>query len=168
LRTGVELRGWKRALAIVLLALALPLVILVLLLYLAVWLAIHAAIWLWWCTRGRNVLFVYSDSPLWRDAIERDFLPRLGARAITLNWSERQRWRISLATLAFSYFGGSREFNPLGLVFQPFRRTRKFRFWKAFRALKADKPQALEILQHEFFAAAELPPPTSAAPPPST
>ena len=158
---GRPVHGWKRALFDALFILTLPLVILYFALYFALsaalWLAIHLAIWVWWCARGRNVLFVYSDSPLWRDAIERDFLPRLGGRAILLNWSERRRWRFSLAAIAFTYFGGSREFNPLGLVFRPLRRTRKFRFWKAFRDLKQGRPEALDALPRDFFEAAGLP-----------
>jgi len=156
---GRPVHGWKRVLFGALFILALPAVVLLLVLYAALWLAIHLAIWGWWCARGRNVLFVYSSSPLWRDAVERDFLPRLGGRAILLNWSERRRWRFSLAAIAFTYFGGSREFNPLGLVFRSLRRTREFRFWKAFRELKQGRPEALDALTRDFFEAAKAAPP---------
>ena len=70
-----------------------------------------------------------------------------------LNWSERKKWKFSLATLAFRHFGGDREFNPMGLIFRPFRWVKTFRFFKPFRDLKHGKPDALQKMEAEFFAA---------------
>jgi hypothetical protein len=108
-------------------------------------------IWSWWCARGRNILFVYSDSPIWHDYIEQHILPNLGERAVILNWSQRKRWRLSLARVAFHHFGGYRQFNPLGVVFHPFRRTHVFRFWKPFRDFKHGHPEAVHKMEAEFF-----------------
>ena len=110
---------------------------------------LHLAIWTWWYLRGRDILFVYSDSPIWREHVEQHILPYLGERAVVLNWSHRKRWRISIARLAFHYFGGSREFNPLAVVFRPMRRTRTFRFWQPFRDFKHGRPEALRKLEHD-------------------
>jgi hypothetical protein len=112
---------------------------------------LHIAIWTWWCLRGRDILFVYSDSPIWREYIDEHILPYLGERAVILNWSERKRWRISLARLAFHHFGGYRQFNPLAVVFRPFRRTRTFRFWQPFRDFNHGHPGALRQMENEFF-----------------
>lgn len=112
---------------------------------------LHIVIWVWWCARGRDVLFVYSDSPIWREYLETTVLPRITRRAIVLNWSERKRWKVSLATMAFRHFGGHREFNPLAVVFRPLRLTRAFRFWKPFKDFKHGNSQSLERLQSEFF-----------------
>ena len=46
----------------------------------------------WWLPRGRRVIFVYSNSPVWREYVEERILPRLPANAAILNWSERSRW----------------------------------------------------------------------------
>src|SRR4051794_36632861 len=93
---------------------AIPLILLALFVFLPfylVWcICFRVAIWCWWCARGRDVLFVYSDSPIWHDYVEDRILSELEDRAVVLNWSERKRWRTSLATLAFRHFGGSREF----------------------------------------------------------
>jgi hypothetical protein len=113
--------------------------------------SIHVVVWTWWCLRGRDILFVYSDSPIWRDYIEQHILPHLDDRAIVLNWSQRKQWRLSVAWLAFHHFGGYRQFNPLAVVFRPFRRTRTFRFWEPFRELKHGQPAALEKMEREFF-----------------
>ncbi len=113
---------------------------------------LHIAIWMWWCLRGRDILFVYSDSPIWREYVEQRILPYLAGRAVVLNWSQRKRWRISLARLAFHHFGGYRQFNPLAVVFRPFRRTRIFRFWQPFRDFKRGNPEALHRMEAEFFA----------------
>src|SRR5690349_129065 len=117
-----------------------PLIILItviaLVLYFITSVCLHIVIWTLWCVRGRDILFVYSDSPIWRDYIEQRLLPPIRHRAIVLNWSQRKRWRFSLAKVAFRHFGGYREFNPLAVVFRPFRRAQKFRFWKPFRDWK--------------------------------
>jgi hypothetical protein len=115
---------------------------------------LHLAIWTWWCLRGRDILFVYSESPIWREYIETEILPALGQRAVVLNWSERGRWPVSLARVAFYHFGGHREFNPLAVSFRPFRRTRTFRFWEPFREFKHGRPEALHVLEEQFFLAA--------------
>ena len=132
----------------------------VLLAYVVIWLlcsliwivCLHLLIWIWWCPRGRDVLFVYSDSPVWHDYVETQILPRLGDRAVVMNWSQRQHWRgVSLARLAFYHFGGDRQFNPLAVVFRPFRRTRKFRFYQPFRDFKHGRPETLHKMEGEFF-----------------
>ena len=113
--------------------------------------SLRVIIWSWWCPRGRSILFVYSNSPIWHDHVEEHIVPHLGERAVVLNWSERKRWRISLARMAFHHFGGYRRFNPLGVVFRPFGRTRTFRFWQPFQDLKHGHPEALHKMESEFL-----------------
>jgi hypothetical protein len=134
-----------------LLLVAVPWVVVYLMLYGLYWICLRVAIWGWWCSRGRDVLLVYSDSPIWREYVEQNMLPRFSKRAIVMNWSERRRWRFSLGWMAFHHFGGNREFNPMAVVFRPFRRTRTFRFWTAFRAMKAGRPAALAAKERELL-----------------
>ncbi len=113
---------------------------------------LYLFIWWRWCGRGRYVLFVYSDSPIWHDYLEEHILPRLGERAIMLNWSRRSQWkRTSLPVLAFRYFGGSRKYNPMAVVFRPFRRARRFRFYEPFREFKHGKPEAVARMERDLF-----------------
>ena len=142
---------WQVALVIFLAPVLLVVVVLALVFFLVSNVFLHIAIWSWWCIRGRDILFVYSDSPIWHDYIEENVLPHLGERAVVLNWSQRKRWRFSLARVAVHYFGGWREFNPLAVVFRPFRRTRTFRFWQPFRDFKHGHPEALHRMESEFF-----------------
>lgn len=114
---------------------------------------LYVAIWLGWCLRGRHVLLVYSDSPIWREYIEKELLPRLEGRAVVLNWSERKHWRKSLAVLAFRRFGGWRAFNPLAVVFRPFHRAKVFRFFGPFQEFKHGQPAKVEQLKTELFGA---------------
>lgn len=113
--------------------------------------SLYLLVWILWCPRGRNVLYVYSDSPVWKEHIERTILPQLSDSVIVLNWSHRKRWSPSLARAVFRHFGGGREFNPLALVFKPFHRQIDFRFWKAFRAWKKGKVDDLERMEREFL-----------------
>ena len=108
-------------------------------------------VWLTWCSRGRYALVVYSNSPIWHDYFETQVLPELGRRAIVLNWSERKRWRASLAVLLFTTFGGGREFNPLAMVFAPARWPRRFKFYKAFQPFKRGRTEEVETMRREFF-----------------
>jgi hypothetical protein len=112
---------------------------------------LHLAIWTWWCLRGRDILVVYSESPIWHDYIEQHVLPLLAGRAVVLNWSRRAEWPPTLARAAFHHFGGSREFNPLVVVFRPLRRTKTFRFWQPFRDFKHGRPDALRTMEGEVF-----------------
>ncbi len=155
------MRWWQVALIALLLPLVIACAVATAILFLASSVFLHIAIWTWWCLRGRDVLFVYSDSPIWRDYIEERVLPHLGPRATVLNWSRRKQWRFSLSRLAFYHFGGSRQFNPLAVVFKPFHRTRTFRFWEPFRDYKQGHPDALHALERELFEAAGIERPRS-------
>jgi hypothetical protein len=143
--------GWQVALLIVLAPVLLAVVVIALACYLVSTVCLHVAIWSWWCARGHDILFVYSDSPVWHDYIEAHVLPHLGKRAVVLNWSRRRGWRFSLARAAVHHFGGWREFNPMAVVFRPFRRTRTFRFWQPFRDFKHGNPEALHRMENDFF-----------------
>lgn len=126
--------------------------VLVLLPYLLYGLVLQLAIWLLWCPRQKFILFVYSDSPTWKEYIETNILPSLQNYAIVLNWSEREKWQsaFSLPTMAFRYFGGYREFNPLAVVFRPLRWTRVFRFWQPFKDFKHGKKDSLRKVEDDL------------------
>jgi hypothetical protein len=144
-----RLSGWAVLPLSILLA---PLVVAILVLVLVSWLALRIALLVAWGVRGRNVLFVYSNSPIWHDRIQARILPRLPPTAVVLNWSERARWpRFSLWSWAFHVYGGSREFNPLGVIVRPFGRARVFRFWRPFRELEHGRSGKLEALEEQFL-----------------
>ena len=113
--------------------------------------ALYALVWILWCSRGRYVLYVYSDSPIWKDHIESEVIPRFSESVVVFNWSQRKRWRVSLATLLFHHFGGSKEFNPMAIVFRPFRTRIEFRFWRPFHDWKKGKTQDLEAMEQSFL-----------------
>jgi hypothetical protein len=129
-----------------------PVILLWLTLYLLAGVLLHMAIWCVWCTRGRDVLLVYSNSPSWQAYFEEQLIPRLGRRAVVLNWSQRRLWHLSLAAATFRFFGGSREFNPLAIVFRPFRLARSFRYYKPFREFQHGKTEAVDELTEQLFA----------------
>lgn len=115
-------------------------------------LILHIAIWLLWSTRGRRVVYVYSNSPNWQDYIEHQILPKLPENTIVLNWSERRTWRqLSLAVRAHHFYCGDVHHNPAAVVFHPFRLGRAFRFWQPFRDYKHGKPEPLQKAEREMF-----------------
>jgi len=134
-----------------LLIVLLPLVVIVALLWLINASLLLLVVWLTWCPRRRYALVVYSNSSVWQEYFERQVISRLGERAVVLNWSERKRWTLSLAVILFRVFGGSRDFNPIAIVFEPLAWPRTFRFYKAFRSFKHGQPEDVEKLRLEFF-----------------
>ena len=147
-------RGISGVVAWLLILLVVPILIPGLVCYLAYCALFRLVAWVygWW--RGVHVLVVYSDSPLWREYMERKILPHLPASAIHLNWSERSRWKwSSFPVRIFQHFGGRVEFNPLVLIFRPFCPVRIFRFWRPFKELKHGRPEALEAMRAELLKA---------------
>ncbi|GIW83316.1 MAG: hypothetical protein KatS3mg105_5123 [Gemmatales bacterium] len=53
-----------------------PLIPLLLASYLLYAIVLQLVIWLCWCTRGLNVLLVYSNSPHWQEYIEAHIIPQ--------------------------------------------------------------------------------------------
>jgi hypothetical protein len=139
----------SRAFIILLLISFSPILIVAVLVYFLWGLVLYIAIWLTW--KKQLVLFVYSDSPTWKDYIEREILPRIQDRAIILNWSERRIWKNPLAVLAFRYFGGYRNFNPIGIVFRPLRPVKMYRFFEAFKEFKHGNTKKVEEMKRNFF-----------------
>lgn len=138
----------KALIALLLISIS-PILIIVVFLYFLWGAILYVAIWL--TSRKQFVIFVYSDSPTWKDYVEREILPYLQDQAVILNWSERRNWKNSLAVLAFSYFGGYRNFNPIGMVFRPFRLVRTYRFFEAFKEFKHGNPKIVEKTKKELF-----------------
>src|SRR3990172_11723934 len=113
---GLRILGW--VILAIILHIMLPVLLLpiipALILSLAYRLSLYVLIWLVWLPKGRDVLVIYSDSPIWCDYMKTQIIPIVQKRATVLNWSERQKWpKWSLAISAFGSFGGEREFNPL-------------------------------------------------------
>ena len=138
----------KAFIALLLIVLS-PILIIAVFLYLLWGVILYIAIWLTW--RKERLLFVYSDSPTWKDYIEGEILPYIQDRAVILNWSERRKWGNSLAVLVFRYFGGYRNFNPMALVFRPFRFVRTYRFFEAFKEFKHGDPKKVDQIKKELF-----------------
>ena len=108
-------------------------------------------VWTTWCPRGRRALVVYSNSPIWQEYFERRVLPELGERAVVLNWSDRARWPLSLPVALFRLFAGTREFNPLAIVFRPFAWPRQFRFYCPFQAFKHGRAGEVDDMRRRFL-----------------
>lgn len=141
----------KAALLVVLLPIILPLAVVSLALYLPYLVVLYSLVWALWLPRGKDILFVYSDSPIWHEYMETQILPLVRQRAIVLNWSARSKWsQWSLRVSVFRHFGGSREFNPLVVKFQLFRRAKILRYWSAFQDWKRGYTEPVERLYKEL------------------
>ena len=138
-------------LVVVLLPLLVPLVIIALAAFAIHRTALYLLVWLLWIPRGKDTLFVYSESPIWREYMTEQVLPLIQERAVVLNWSERGTWkRWRLTQQLFFAFGRRREFNPMVVVFRPLRRARIFRFFSAFKEWKLGDKQPVERLTNDL------------------
>jgi len=144
----------SKILTVLFLAILLPFVLGYIFLYLIWGCLLCFAIWLTW--NGKSILFVYSNSPIWKDYIEAEIIPRIQPRAVILNWSERNTWRAPLSVLAFRYFGKDRDFNPLAVVFRPFHIPKTYRFLQAFKKFKHGDTKHVELLKEELFSAIRI------------
>lgn len=139
-------------LIVVLLPLILPLALFAIASHVLYRALLYTLVWVLWLPRGKDVLFVYSDSPIWHEYMTTQILPQVQERAVVLNWSERRRWSSwSLAVALFHHFGGAGDFNPLVVLFQPLRLARIFRFWSAFNDWKRGNKEPVERLTQELF-----------------
>ena len=143
----------KAALVLVLLPLILPLALFAVANHLAYRALLYLFVWALWLPRGKDILFVYSDSPIWHEYLAIHVLTLVQDRAVVLNWSERKKWsRWSLGVAVFHHFGGAGDFNPLVVLFRPLHLARVFRFWSAFKDWKRGYKEPVERLRQELFA----------------
>jgi hypothetical protein len=103
---------------------------------------------------GKRILLVYSDSPHWKSYIESTWLPRYGAALVTLNWSERRRWRAEhpFEAAVFRQWAGTREFNPIIIAFPPTGDVVVIRLWQAFRAYRHGRAEPLAAAERQLEA----------------
>lgn len=142
----------RQPMVVAIILLLLPLIPLLLVTYFAYAVVLQMVIWTCWSTRGVNVLLVYSDSPNWHDYIEANIIPRLPSSTVAINWSDRRHWkRFSLPVMAARFFGGSREFNPMIVVFRPFHWAKTYRFWQPFKDYRHGRPEPLHALETRLF-----------------
>jgi hypothetical protein len=150
-KTSVARKLGNAVLVILILPIALPLALLAFAPHLLLRAVLYLLVWLLWIPKGKDVLFVYSDSPIWREYMTSHVLPLVRERAVVLNWSERTKWSPwSLKVSVFRAFGGSREFNPMVVKFQPFRKARILRYWSAFQDWKRGYTEPVESLNRQL------------------
>jgi len=77
-------RVFRIVLFVLLLPIILPLAILALLLHLLYKIVIYLLVWMWWLPRGKDVLYVTSDSPNWKEYMEAEIFPLVVERAVAL------------------------------------------------------------------------------------
>ena len=144
----------KFTLIVLLLPLVLPLAILGLVLHVLNKVVVYLTVWVWWLPRGKDVLYISSDSSIWKEYMEAEIFPLVAERAVVLSWSDRSKWpKWSFAVRVFRTFGGRRDFNPMVVLFRPFRRTRIFRFLPAFQERKHGNSASIEQLRRDLMQA---------------
>jgi hypothetical protein len=142
------------ALIVLLLPLILPLAIVGLILSFLNKVVVYLLVWVWWLPKGKDVLYVSSDSPAWKEYMEAEVLPLVAQRAVMLSWSARSKWpKWSFAVRVFRTFGRGRDFNPMVVLFRPFRRARIFRFLPAFYERKHGNSASVEQLRRDLMEA---------------
>jgi hypothetical protein len=110
--------------------------------------------------KGKKAVFVYSDSPHWKERIESKVLPMISDQAVVLNWSERStlRWKQRpLDVRIFEHWGGSLEFNPVAIVLPAEGPVEVIRFWQAYKDYRHGNPRLLREKEQELFDALGIP-----------
>ncbi len=147
-------KALKFTLIVVLLPVILPLAIIGMVFHVLNKIVVYLLVWVWWLPNGKDVLYVSSDSPIWKEYMETEILPLVAGRAIVLSWSGRSNWpKWSFAVRVFRTFGHRRDFNPMVVLFYPFCRARIFRFLPALKERKHGNATSVEQLRHELIQA---------------
>ncbi len=82
-------KALKFTLIVVLLPVILPLAIIGMVFHVLNKMVVYLLVWVWWLPNGKDVLYVSSDSPIWKEYMETEILPLVAGRAIVLSWSGR-------------------------------------------------------------------------------
>ena len=144
----------RLALIVLLLPIILPLAVVGLVLHFLNKVVVYLLVWVCWLPKGKDVLYVSSDSPTWKEYMENEIFPLVAERAIVLSWSARSKWpKWSFAVRVFRTFGRGRDFNPMVVLFRPFRRARIFRFLPAFQERKHGNTAGVEQLRRDLMQA---------------
>ena len=106
-----------------------------------------------WGRQGTRILLVYSDSPHWKEYIERHWLPRLGDHAVVLNSSRKSTWRdeAPFALRVFKHWAPQQDYNPMAVLFPALRPARTVGFYYAFRDSRHGKDQPLRDAESTLF-----------------
>ncbi len=105
---------------------------------------VYLLVWMWWLPKGKDVLYVSSDSPIWKEYMESEVFPLVAERAIVLSWSTRSKWpKWSFAVRVFRTFGRGRDFNPMVVLFHPSAVQRFFASCLHLKSENTATPQAL-------------------------
>tara|TARA_R110000868_G_C10545826_1_gene735414 strand:- start:64 stop:543 length:480 start_codon:yes stop_codon:yes gene_type:complete len=100
----------------------------------------------------KEILFIYSNSPIWLEYIEESLLDKLQHNAVFLNWSERSKWNSSqLEVKVFRHWADDKEFNPMAIVFEENLKVRTIRFYKAFKNRNHGDERLLKLKQKELL-----------------
>jgi len=152
-RKQTALQQFKQVvLPIIILPLVLPLAVFAFATYFLYRSLLYSLVWALWLPRGKDVLLVYSDSPIWQEYVTTQVLPLVQDRAVVLNWSRRKTWpHWSLAVAVFRHFGRDRDFNPLVILFKPLRSAMIFRYWSAFKDWNRGYKEHVEQITQDLF-----------------
>lgn len=120
-----------------------------------------------WYPQKKYLLFVYSNSPNWKEYIETYILPKIADYAVIINWSERSDWDWKKKPLELKvfkhwtevnryFFKGKRkwsgnEFNPVAITFIPWWKCNVFRLWQPFKDFKHGKDKPLKEMENNLY-----------------
>src|SRR5215469_2289410 len=104
----------RRVLSFSLIVLLFPIILLLAILALVLHVlnkaVVYLLVWVWWLPRGKDVLYVSSDSPIWKEYMEVEIFPLIAERAVVLSWSARSKWpKWSFAVRVLRTFGRGRD-----------------------------------------------------------
>ena len=131
-------RVMNAVLLILFLPFVLPLALVAIILFLLYRITLYLLVWALWLPRGKDILFVYSDSPISHEYMATEVLPLVQERAVVLNWSERTTWhKWSLGVAVFRHFGGDREYSPSRCVVSSSPSSESISLLASFQRLEA-------------------------------
>lgn len=109
-----------------------------------------------WFPQGKWILFVYSNSPKWKDDIESTIIPKINSKSIILNWSEHKTWPKSLASKIFFYYSKTKKTKnkvsyPIAIIFKSLSRPKVIELRQAYRDFNLHRNNNILTLKKELI-----------------
>lgn len=106
-----------------------------------------------WFPQNKVALLVYSDSPNWKEYIDKNWIPKIGNRVTTLNWSESNQpgKEKSLESKIHLRFSPPKGYVPMIIFFNKKGPPQVISFHKAFLNFKHEKDYLLKKKEKQLF-----------------
>jgi hypothetical protein len=149
---------WRKVLQLTPIVLLLPIILRLALLGLALHgvnkIVVYLLVWVWWLPSGKDVLYVSSDSPIWKEYMEAEIFPLVAKRAVVLSWSDRSKMaKVVFCCSRFPHVWSWTRFQSYGRTVSAFPACNDFSLLTSVQRMEAGNSTSVEQLRRDLMQA---------------